>query len=120
MNAAEIKARLRADLKTAMQARRADDARVLRELIAAVDNAEAVPLTAAETKYRSLAFGDPGAETARLALDSEAIAALLAAEAQARLDAAEEYDRHNRPADAERLRREAAVASSYAGLSLQN
>jgi uncharacterized protein YqeY len=42
VSAVILKARLRADLKAAMQARATDDVRLLRTLIAALDNAEAV------------------------------------------------------------------------------
>ena len=42
--AAALRARMRADLKTAMKARRPDDVAALRVVLAAFDNAEAVPV----------------------------------------------------------------------------
>ena len=67
MSATALKERLRADLKAAMQARASDEIRLLRTLIAALDNAEAVPGTPGGYVHR--AFGDAGAEVARLELD---------------------------------------------------
>ena len=43
MSATALKERLRADLKVALQARATDEVRLLRTLIAALDDAEAVP-----------------------------------------------------------------------------
>ena len=106
MSATALKERLRADLKTAMQARANGELRVLRTLIAALDNAEAVP---GENRCVPRAFGEPGAEVARRELDGEAIGGLLGSEIETRLSAAADYDRHGETAEAERLRREAAL-----------
>ena len=90
MSATALKERLRADLKAAMQARASDEIRLLRTLIAALDNAEAVPGTPGGYVHR--AFGDAGAEVARLELDEKAVDALLASEAASRCDAAADYE----------------------------
>ena len=112
MSAGALKERLRADLKAAMQARAADEVRVLRSLIAALDNAEAVP-AAGTHKYVPRAFGDPSGEVARQVLDGEAVDAVLASEIDARLSAGAVYERHDRPEDADRLRTEAALIAGY-------
>ena len=109
MSAAALKERLRADLKTAMQARATDDVRLLRTVIAAVDNAEAVP---GEQKNIQRAFGDPGGEVARRELADADLAALLDREIEERLAAASGYDA-SRPDLAARLRAEAALIAGY-------
>ena len=112
MSAAALKDRLRTDLKAAMQARESGEIRVLRTLIAALDNAEAVP---GEDKYVPRAFGDPGAEVQRLQLDDEAIGMLLTTEVETRLAAASDYERHGEIAEAARLRDEATLIERYRG-----
>jgi len=109
MSAVALKERLRADLKAAMQARATDEVRLLRTLIAAVDNAEAVP---GEPKNIQRAFGDPGSEVARRQLGSEDLAALLDREIEERLAAAAGYD-EIQPELAARLRAEAALIAGY-------
>jgi len=111
VSAEALKERLRADLKVAMQAKATNEVRLLRTLIGALDNAEAV---AVEQKgYVSRRFGDPSGEVPRLSLDGEAIARLLAAEIEARLVAAMDYDRHGEGAEATRLREEAGLIERY-------
>lgn len=111
MSATALKQRLRADLKAAMQARAAEEVGLLRTLIAALDNAEAV----AGSPERSIprAFGDPSGEVERLALDGEAVAALLAKEIETRLAAAADYAAHGRDGEAARLRDETATIRRY-------
>ena len=109
MSAAALKERLRADLKAAMQARAADEVRVLRVLIAALDNAEAVP---GEDKNIQRRFGEPGAEVARRELADEDQVALLQFGIEERLAAAAGYD-GTRPELASRLRWEASLIARY-------
>ena len=111
MSAAAFKERLRADLKAAMQARAADEVRVLRTLIAALDNAEAVP--SAQKAYVPRAFGDPSGEVARQVLDGDAVDLVLKAEVDSRLAAAADYDTHEQREQASRLRDEAALIARY-------
>ena len=111
MSASALKERPRADLKAAMQARAAEEVRVLRVLIAALDNAEAVPSD--EKPYSPRAFGEPGGEVARLDLDAAAVEALLSDEVAARLSAAADYRSHGRNDDALRLEAEAAMIERY-------
>jgi uncharacterized protein YqeY len=115
MSASALKVRLRADLKDAMKERRSDDARLLRTLIAAIDNAEAVPVDLSGAAHASRTLGDPSGEVARLELDDVALGTILAAEQEARRAAAEDYDRHGRTDEAARLRAEAAQIERYAG-----
>jgi len=111
VSATALKARLRADLKAAMQARATGEVRLLRTLIAALDNAEAV---AVEQKgYVSRKFGDSSGEVARLHLDEHAVGQLLEAEIEARLLAAADYERHGEAAEAGRLRDEAGLIERY-------
>ena len=113
MSATELKERLRADLKAAMQARATGEVRLLRTLIAALDNAEAVPGGALVEKYVPRAFGDPSGEVARRELDGPDLERLLMAETEARLAAAADYERGGRDDEAARLRDEAALIQRY-------
>jgi uncharacterized protein YqeY len=110
VSAAALKERLRGDLKAAMQAKAAAEVRLLRTLIAALDNAEAVP---GASKYVPRAFGETGTEVARLQLDGAAVEGILAAEIDTRLAAAADYDRHGASVEAQRLRDEADLIARY-------
>ena len=110
MSAAALKERLRADLKVAMRERDPTEVGVLRTLIAAIDNAEAVPTEALEEQIR---LRQPVGEMARREFDREALDAVLAAETQSRFAAAEDYQRHGRAEDAARLRVEANLIARY-------
>lgn len=113
MSAGELKEILRADLRAAMRERRSAEVGVIRTLIAAIDNAEAVPLEGFAERLRLRATGDPIGEVARRELDVSALAAILAAEVHSRLMAAEDYERNGRGADAVRLREEAELIGRY-------
>ena len=114
MSAAALKDRLRADLKAAMRARATDEVRLLRTLIAALDNAEAVP--GAQDRHAQRAFGDPSGEVPRLVLDDAAVGRLLASEIESRLAAADNYERHGEAEQARRLRDEAGLVDRYAAV----
>jgi uncharacterized protein YqeY len=110
VSAADLKERLRTDLKAAMRERQAGKVAVIRTLIAAIDNAEAVPIDGLEERLRQReAIG----EVARRELDAAALDAVLAKESDTRLAAAEDYDRHGRNDDAARLRQEAELVARY-------
>lgn len=111
LNASSFKERLRAELKASLRARKATEVGVIRTLIAAIDNAEAV--RDVEPAALSSRFGDGTNEVSRLELDRAAVEALLAREVEERLSAAAEYERRNRMDDAARLREEAALVSGY-------
>ena len=111
----DLRARMRAALTTAMKQRDAIAVSALRSALAAIDNAEAVdasyaPPAAPSSARVAGAVGGLGAgEVARRVLSSDEIAAIVAAEAQQRRDAAAEYDRLGAPDEAARLRTEAGV-----------
>jgi uncharacterized protein YqeY len=109
MSATALKKRLREDLKSAMLEKRSDEVALLRKLIAALDNAEAVPTEG----YRPRALGDASAEVVRRELDGRAVEALLTEEVESRLAAAADYERLGRAEEAARLRDEAALAARY-------
>ena len=109
MSASRFKERLRGDLKAAMQSGAKDEVRLLRSLLAALDNAEAVPMEDEELRRFDRAAGD----IARRELDEREIAALLARERGDRLSAAASFERLEQPAEALRLRKEATLVARY-------
>ena len=111
--AAVVKARIRLDLKKAMQARRTIEMRVLRTLVAALDNAEAVPVADAHDRYVPRMFGDRSAEAPRLVLTEADVAALLEREAVQRLEAMAEFERLGHLDRAAVFREEAAIVRRY-------
>ncbi|MBW8755761.1 MAG: GatB/YqeY domain-containing protein, partial [Sphingomonadales bacterium] len=68
-----LKDRLRQDLKVAMQAKRGETAKVLRVILAAIDNAEAVPITESRATQPAR-FGDGSAEAPRRRLSPDELA----------------------------------------------
>lgn len=111
-DAPAMKARLRTDLVTAQKARQADVVKVLRGLIAALDNAEAPPARP-DPAAESRAFIDGSAEVARLALDAAQVRSVLGREADERDQAAAEMDRVAQTDRAQALRAEAALIRRY-------
>jgi uncharacterized protein YqeY len=107
-----IRARLRSDLSQALKTRDRRTAEILRTLIAAIDNAEAVPVVRSGP-YRELAFGDPAAEVPRRALDIAAIAAVLNAEIAEREATAEKLTAMGRNVEADELRAGCAIVGGY-------
>jgi uncharacterized protein YqeY len=108
-----LKARIREDLKSAMQRRNALETGVLRGLIAALDNAQAIPVGDAHDKYEAKMFGDPGAEVPRRELSEADVRAVLEREAATRLDAAQEVEGLGQDEWAAKLREEAAIVARY-------
>jgi len=109
MSATALKERLRTDLKSAMREKRAGEVALLRKLIAALDNAEAVPTQG----YRPRALGDPSGEVARREIDRAEVDSLLAGEIVERQAAAEDLERLGRSGDAARLLHEAELIARY-------
>ena len=105
--------RLRADLKTAMQARARQEAGVLRALIGAVDNAQSVALDPGFKPAHVGTFGDRANEVPRRPLGQADIEGLLQREIDERLSAAAEIERAGRPERSEILRAEAAIVARY-------
>ena len=109
----EMKARLRADLLTAMKDRNLLVARVIRGLIAALDNAEAPPIPPERAVPIQHQFATRSAEVARLRLTWQQVRELLLTELHDRERAAAEFDRLVRPDHAATLREEAGVVRRY-------
>jgi uncharacterized protein YqeY len=107
-----LKARLRRDLKSAMQARQPQEARLLRVILAAIDNAEAVAVEA-RPQTNAGRFADGAQEVPRRVLSPGELDRLLEGEVAARLSAAADYDRLSRPDEAARLRAEAKTVGRY-------
>jgi len=106
----EMKARLRADLRAAMKDKRTLEAKVIRALIAALDNAEAPPGQPAQQH----GFHDGSAEVARLLLNGTRVDEIVQAEIAEREHAAHEMERLQMPDHAEVLRAEALIIRRYA------
>jgi uncharacterized protein len=105
-DAAEImRQKLQTDLRAAMKARAVGDVAVLRQLIAAIDNAGAVPLPPSSQPIHS--------EVERRHLGFEDIQALLRREYDLRREAADELGRLGRIAEAETAKSEMAVVRRY-------
>ncbi|SMF60039.1 hypothetical protein SAMN02982989_1011 [Xaviernesmea oryzae] len=109
----DIKTRMRADLRAAMKEGRASEAKLIRVLVAAIDNAEAPLLPAGDSSKDQHRFTDGTAEIARLSLGHAQVQAVLMAEIEDRERAAAEMDRLEREDRAEALRAEAMIAKRY-------
>ena len=96
-------ARLKADLTVAMRNRNAAEVAVLRQLIAAIDNAQAVAVGDRHATYVVHAFGDPAVEVPRRSLDDAALRRLIEDEIHARRDAAATYRQVGQDAQAQAL-----------------
>lgn len=108
-----MKARMRADLREAMKGGRADEARLIRDLIAALDNAEAPPLPVENSVVQQHQFQAGSAEVERLWLDASDVRAILFREIEERESAAAEFSRLARHDHAAALRNQAAMARRY-------
>jgi len=113
----EWKALLRTALRDAMRARDADAVAVLREVLAAIDNAEAAdPSVAPPASSEVIAGAVDGlgaGEVARVVLGPADIAAVIARELAERQQACEHYMSLDRHDDAQRLRRQIALVESF-------
>jgi uncharacterized protein YqeY len=108
-----MRARLREDLRAAIRARAAGEVAVLRVCVAAIDNAQAIPMGEAHRRYEAKAFGDRSVEVARLSLDEASVRAVLARERDERLAAARQFEQHGGAERAAALRADAAVIARY-------
>jgi uncharacterized protein YqeY len=108
-----LQLRLRADLKAAMRERAGAEIRVLRGLLAAIDNAQAVPIGDRHDRYVAHAFGDAGVEVTRLELNSDALEALLRHELQQRTASAEQMSALGQSDRAQALQEETAIIGRY-------
>jgi uncharacterized protein YqeY len=103
----EWKSVLRAALREAMRTRQAHAVAVLRETLAAIDNAEAAdPSAAPPAQHGVIAGGVAGlgaGEVPRRRLGAEAVTAIVEREIQERRDAASSYSALGRDAEASTL-----------------
>jgi len=109
----QMKTRLRADLVAAMKDKRTVEAKVIRTLVTAIDNAEAPaaePGTKATDHHH---FHSGSAEVERRLLTPSRVREALLAEVEERERAAAEMDRVQQRGRAEELRAEALLASRY-------
>jgi uncharacterized protein YqeY len=97
--------RLQQDLRLAMKRRQTCDVTVLRDLIAAIDNAGAVAQPSGEQPRQS--------EVERRRLDSDGVQGILRREYETRQRAASEFARLGRIVESERAAREMTVVSRY-------
>ncbi len=109
-----IKDVLRKDLRSAMRSRSTLTVSTLRSLIAAIDNAQAVPVGDAHVRYEVRPFADGSAELPRRAVSEADVQLILQEELAARTSGATEFERHGKLAEASRLREEAAIVARYA------
>jgi len=112
----DVRSRLRGALRAAMKGRDMVAVAALRSALAAIGNAEAVPLPAVPSgppagnaHIAGGVVGPGGAEVSRRALTEEDAAGIAAAEAAERRAAARDYQAAGRPGRAERLLREAGA-----------
>lgn len=108
-----LKDRLRFDLKAAMRGGEKFKVSALRDLIAELDNAEAVEVGADHDKFVLHDFGDRSAEAPRRLLSQSDVQAILAREEAERTAAALEMERLGLEDRAARLRAAASLISTY-------
>jgi uncharacterized protein len=108
MSHAAIRARLKSDLVSSMKSKDTVAISVLRSLLAALDNASAVPADATHVPV----LGRSG-DVPRRVLSSVDCEGILTEELRSRSVAAEEYVRLGRDIEAARLRAEIAVVERY-------
>ena len=120
MTVPDLPVRLRQDLTAAMRERDRDSVRVLRTVLSAIANAEAQPdLDETPTSSRSsgpiagAVDGLGGAEVARRELGVSDVRAIVLAERDERLAAADDLDARGARDAADALRAEAAFLERY-------
>lgn len=110
-----MKARLRRDLRTALKRGDKGETALLRQLIAALDNAEAVPIQEERPAVDRHAFRDGSAEVPRRVLTQGDVDALVRSEMQARAEAAAEFARLGAEARSTALDAEVEILRRYVG-----
>ncbi|GAA1888684.1 hypothetical protein [Asanoa iriomotensis] len=114
-----LRERLRRTLRDALRSRDAVAAGALRAAISAIDNAEAVPVTAPD-RYGSDPMGAAGlgaAEAPRRTLDGEEIQRIVRAEAADRMAAAAQFERLGQVDAAARMRAGAELLTAITDAS---
>ncbi|MEY4249902.1 MAG: hypothetical protein RJA87_1535 [Pseudomonadota bacterium] len=110
--ATAMKAQIRAELVKAMRAKAALKVAALRTVLAALDNAESVPVGTQHRRSETHGFGGPGTEVPRRILTTHEVQALVRSEITKRIDAAGQMDILGQGPQADRLREEALVLQS--------
>lgn len=114
-----MRANLRDDLTAALKARDRVAVAALRSALAAIENAEAVPVSheldsaVGDQHFGGSAGGLGAAEAERRHLTEADLRAIVGSEVRERVAAAAEYEGLGQPAVAERLRAEAQVLDRY-------
>ncbi|MBX9844996.1 MAG: hypothetical protein K2Z80_24620 [Xanthobacteraceae bacterium] len=108
-----MKAQLRRDLRNAMKRGAKGETALLRELVAAFDNAEAAPLREERPSVDRHAFGDGSAEGERRVLTQGDVHALILGEMTARVEAAAEFARLGAQARSTTLEAEIRILRRY-------
>lgn len=108
-----MKARLRDDLRAALKSQQPLEAKLIRALIAAIDNAEAPPTQNDRTEPDFHRFRSGSAEVERLLLDQTQVRQVLLTEIRERELAAAEFDRLEKHDRAAALRAEILIAQRY-------
>ena len=113
--ATQMRTRLRSDLLVAMRERRTGEVALIRELIAAIDNAEAptVQIDSDLPSYVRHEFSRGSAEVERLVLSSAQVHALFLREIERRERAATRFEGLGDLTRARALRSEALMARRY-------
>lgn len=109
--------RLRAELTRALRQRDAERVEVLRATLAAIGNAEAVPVQTHGVALEASPVGVGIRDVPRRELSDDDVARVICAEIAERRSAAAVYEQAGRPDHAQRLRREAATLADLTGLS---
>jgi uncharacterized protein YqeY len=107
------KERIRTDLRSAMRAGALLEVRALRALVAAIDNAQAVPVGDLHARYVVHRFGDSSAEVPRVRLTEDDIQTIIEKEMQLRHAAACELERCSKSEAASEAREEADILARY-------
>jgi uncharacterized protein len=108
-----MKTRIRGDLVAAMKTRRSAETSLLRGILAALDNAEAVSVGTAHDLYKVRMFGDPSVEATRRVLSGADVHNLLLHETAEREVAAREFEKLGMQEEAARLRNEVSLIARY-------
>lgn len=106
----QIRKQMKLDLVKAMKARQSATVATLRSALAAIDNAEAVPI---DEKTPIIPFVTQSPDVPRKVLSDADIHQILQKEVDERIAASAEYNRLGQTGEAERLAAAAALISVY-------
>ena len=107
----EIREQMKVDLRQAMKARDTERVTTLRSVLGAIDNAEAVPITAVSASVEPVV--GKSNDVPRKLLSTEDIRQIVAHEIAERQHAGQTYAALGQSAEAERLQTAAALLATY-------